>query len=81
MSLSSALVTAVLRVFLDCSDRGCHAEYLREEVKFADYVRDRSDADVHVLVTRAETGAGGREYTLAFIFPDSPNTASRWTAR
>ena len=67
MSLSSAFVTAVIRVFLDCNDGGCHEEYLREEVRLADYVRDRSDADVHVLVTRAETGAGGSEYTLSFI--------------
>jgi hypothetical protein len=67
MSLSSAIVAAVLRVFLDCNDGGCFADYLREEVKLADYVRDRSDADVHVLVTRAQTGAGGREYTLSFI--------------
>jgi broad specificity polyphosphatase/5'/3'-nucleotidase SurE len=67
MSVSSAIVTAVLRVFLDCNDDGCHADYLREEVKLADYVRDRTDADVHVLVTSAETGAGGREYTLGFI--------------
>lgn len=67
MSLSSAIVTAVLRVFLDCNDDGCHADYLRQEVELADYVRDRTDADVHVLVTSAETGAGGREYTLGFI--------------
>jgi hypothetical protein len=32
-----------------------------------DYVRDRTEADVHVLVTTAETGGGGREYTVAFI--------------
>jgi hypothetical protein len=67
MSLASALATAVIRVFLDCNDGGCHEEYLREEVRLADYVRDRSDADVHVLVTRAQTGAGGREYSLSFI--------------
>lgn len=60
-------MVAVLRVFLDCNDGGCHEEYLREEVKLADYVRDRADADVHVLATRAGTGAGGREYTLSFI--------------
>jgi len=54
-----------LRVFLDCSD--CFSDYLREEVPFVDYVRDRTQADVHVLITRASTGSGGREYTAAFI--------------
>ena len=77
MSLSSALVTAIVRVFLDCTDGGCHEEFLREEVRLADYVRDRADADVHVLVTRAETGAGGREYTLAFIGLGSFQAISR----
>jgi hypothetical protein len=66
MSYAPALMTAVLRVFLDCSS-GCHDEFLREEVELAEYVRDRADADVHVLVTRAETSAGGEEYTFAFI--------------
>jgi hypothetical protein len=57
---------ARLHVFLDCPDF-CHDDYLREEVEFVDYVRDRSDADVHVLVTRARTSSGGPEFTLAFI--------------
>ena len=32
-----------------------------------DYVRDRTEADIHLLITRAETGAGGSEYTLQFM--------------
>ena len=56
-----------LRVFLDCSSDDCHSDYLREEVELVEYVRDRNDADVHVLITSAETVARGREYTLAFI--------------
>jgi hypothetical protein len=56
---------ARLNVFLDCER--CDRDFVREEVAFVDYVRDRTDADVHVLITTAETGAGGREYTVAFI--------------
>jgi hypothetical protein len=54
-----------LRVFLDCSD--CFADYLRAEVTFVDYVRDREEADLHVLITRASTGSGGSEYTAEFM--------------
>ena len=54
-----------LKVFLDCSD--CFQDFLRSEIDFVDYVRDRTEADVHVLITRSETGAGGREYMAAFI--------------
>ena len=54
-----------VKVFLDCN--GCYADFLRTEVPFVDYVRDRTEADVHLLITRAETGSGGTEFTLAFI--------------
>lgn len=56
-----------LKVFLDCSSTDCFEDYLREEVEIVDYVRDRNDAEVHVLVTSADTVARGREYTLSFI--------------
>jgi hypothetical protein len=67
MSFASAAAVAILRVFLDCSSGFCHEEYLREEVDVAEYVRDRTDADVHVLITDVDTSAGGEEFTLAFI--------------
>jgi hypothetical protein len=54
-----------LRVFLDCEE--CDFDYLREQVPVVDYVRDRMDAELHVLVTQMETGAGGEEYTLHFL--------------
>ncbi|MFC1575328.1 hypothetical protein ACFL5A_01610 [Gemmatimonadota bacterium] len=54
-----------LRVFLDC--QRCDFDYFREEVPFVNYVRDRVDARLHVLVTQQQTGAGGFEYTFHFI--------------
>lgn len=57
--------TDALRIFLDC--RSCDENYLRTEVTFVNYVRDRIGADVHVLVTTQATGGGGTEYTLKFI--------------
>jgi hypothetical protein len=65
-----------LKVFLDCNS--CYADFLRTEVAFVDYVRDRTEADVHLLITRAETGSGGTEFTLAFLggsrFPQATET-------
>jgi hypothetical protein len=60
-----AASTRQLTLFLDC--QSCYEDYLRTEVTFVNYVRDRTEADMHVLITRAETGAGGSEYTLQFI--------------
>ena len=54
-----------LRVFLDC--RGCFQDFLRDEIDFVDYVRDRTEADVHVLITESGTGSGGQEFTIALI--------------
>ena len=54
-----------LRVYLQCS--ACDFNYVRTELTWVDYVRDRQDADVHVLVTTQGTGAGGRQYNMEFI--------------
>ncbi len=53
------------KVFIDCGM--CDIDHIRTEITFVNYVRDRKEADIHVLVTSLRTGAGGREYTIAFI--------------
>ncbi len=53
-----------LTVFLDC-DR-CDFSYIRREITFVNYVRDRTEAQVHLLITIEQAG-GGRAYTLNFI--------------
>ncbi|MBP1769801.1 MAG: hypothetical protein H6P96_419, partial [Candidatus Aminicenantes bacterium] len=54
-----------LKVFLDCDD--CDLEYIKTEITFVNYVRDRLEAQVHVLISTQGTGGGGVEYTLTFI--------------
>ena len=53
-------------LYLDCRDLFCEPDFFRQEIAFVDHVRDRAAADVHVLVTRQQTGGGGGAYTLAF---------------
>lgn len=67
----------MLRVFLDCNR--CDDEYIKKEVTFIDYVRNREDADVHVLVTTQETGGGGNQWTLKFIGLGSKNQGADQT--
>jgi hypothetical protein len=57
---------SAVRVFLDCPDSFCDFDYYHTEITFVNWVRDRTYAQVHVLVTTQQTG-GGHEYTLAFI--------------
>lgn len=53
------------KVFVDC--QRCDRDYFRENLTYVNYVRDRKDADIHILITQQETGSGGQEYTFAFI--------------
>jgi hypothetical protein len=63
---STAKSNGPVRVFLDCT-YFCDEEFIRREITFVDYVRDRTDADVHILLTTEGTGGGGTEYTIKFI--------------
>lgn len=56
-----------LRIFLDCQPWICDLDYLRTEITFVNYVRERTVADVFVLVTTQQTGAGGNLLTFTFI--------------
>lgn len=62
-----AAAGASLRVFLECSTRGCDQREFRTQIDWVDWMRDRADAMVHVIVTSQETGSGGRQYQFDFI--------------
>ena len=53
-----------LRIFLDCEP--CDDRFIRQQIPYVNYVRDRFDADVHVLVLD-ERSASGRRYELSFF--------------
>ncbi len=54
-----------LNIFLDCMF--CDQSHIRREIPFVNYVRDRLEAQLHVMVTMQMTGAGGVEYTFHFL--------------
>ncbi len=54
-------------MFLDCQRAFCDEQYVRTEVGFVNFVRDRMLADVHVIVTQQQTGGAASEYTLGFL--------------
>jgi hypothetical protein len=53
------------RIYLDCPS--CDLDYIRTEITFVNYVRDRKEAQIYILVTTQRTGGGGREYSLTFM--------------
>ena len=51
-------------IFIDCEN--CDFDYIRLEIKFVNYVIDRKNADIYVLITSERRGGGGLVYTLTF---------------
>lgn len=66
-SQSSAAETEdqTIDIFIDC--RRCSETYIRNELTYVNYVRNKEDAELHLLITRQSTGSSGFEYTLRFI--------------
>ncbi len=66
---TALLQAQAIRVFLDCQGRvrGCDRDFIVTEVNFVNWMRDRFDADVQILVTGLTNGGGGIENTIAFI--------------
>lgn len=59
--------TEQLRLFLDCASSGCDFDFLRTELTWVSYVRDRTDAQVHVISTSLGTGSGGQQVTFKLL--------------
>lgn len=67
-SPQTAATPGALRAFIDC--RRCSSDvqqFLRTELTYIDFARDRQDAALHVLVTTERTGSGGEEWAVAFL--------------
>ena len=58
------------RVFFDCAGPRCDFRYYRTEIDWVNWVNDAKDANVHLIMTSQNTGAGGREYLFDFIAAD-----------
>ncbi len=66
---TSTLQSQAIRVFLDCQGRvrGCDRDFFVTEIGFVNWMRDRFDSDVQILVSGLQNGGGGTENTVTFI--------------
>lgn len=53
-----------LKLFLEGT--GIDFNYIRRNIDFVDFVNDPKATDVHVIITRSQTGGGGHNYILNF---------------
>lgn len=57
-----------IKVFLDCSQTWiCNYDYTRTEMPMVVFVRDRFDADVHILINTQSNNNGGTQAQLYFL--------------
>jgi hypothetical protein len=79
-----------LKIFLDC-DR-CDRTFIKESIPYVNYINNRDDADVFIIMTRRSTGGGGTEHLISFsgqknytgindtlVFFDPPNSTNDFT--
>lgn len=55
-----------IAVFLDASWQ-MDKDYVREHIPLVRYVRDKEQADIHILITRHEAGVAGTNYFALFM--------------
>ncbi len=55
---------SAIKLYIDCE--WCDVEHFKKEITLVNYVRDRKEADVHMIITEMNTGSGGTEYSLIF---------------
>ena len=66
-SFSQKVKPSRLKIFVDCSNTWCDLQYIRSEINVVDFLLDNVSADVHILITSQNTGAGGSQFQLIFF--------------
>lgn len=54
-----------VKVYLDVESR--YINYIKTEIPFVNYVRDRKQAEVYLMITDQRTASGGKEFTIRCI--------------
>ena len=62
---ADSILNGAPKIFIDCFF--CDVEYMKQNMPFFNYVRDRKFADLHVIGLRQKTGSGGWEESFEYI--------------
>lgn len=62
---SDSLKKDAINVFVDCNF--CDLDFFRKQITFVNYVRDRKEAQVHILFAYQQTASGGSAISFFFI--------------
>jgi len=70
IGLSAQTAPAKLQIFLDCDWR-CDDDYLQQELKYVNFMRDRQEAEVFMQMIRQRSGNGGNQFSLQITGQES----------
>jgi hypothetical protein len=56
-----------LKLFVDCGQARCDFDFIRQQITICDFVRDRRESDIHILIISQQAGTGGLKYDVQFI--------------
>lgn len=60
-----SLVEDAPRIFIDCE--ALDMEFVKREISYVNYVTERKEADIYILITTQTTAGEGTEYRIFFI--------------
>jgi len=70
------------KVFIDCED--CDMDYIKREIPYVNYVIERKEADIFVLITKQTTAGEGYKWTIIFtgqnLFSGLTDTLNYYTS-
>ncbi|MFN4234814.1 MAG: hypothetical protein ACK4IK_08415 [Bacteroidia bacterium] len=58
--------TQNIKLYINCNADNCFENYLKMELNYFDFVRDRLQSDIEIIVISMDNGAGGLNYKLLF---------------
>jgi len=64
---SNAQKLETLSIYIDCSEWICDKPYFKQELENVTFVRDQSDADVHIFFVTQRAANKGRAFEIEFI--------------
>jgi hypothetical protein len=63
--MRDSIASDQLKVFINC--QWCYKDFLRTEITWVNFVQDRFDAQVDLLISNINTGSGGTNFGIQFI--------------
>lgn len=56
-----------LKLYVACGEANCDFNYIRQQIPVTNFVRDRRESDIHILISAHSSANGGEKYDVLFF--------------